>query len=501
VSVIGIDLGTSTVKAGLFSSEGKLLSLRSRPLIDGVRSAKSIPPGSPGIDADAWVDAAFALLRELSSVAIESYGQDPVEALSVSGNGPTLVAVDKDGKPLMPALVWSDRRALEESAEISRLAGRHVDPAFYLPKALRLMRRETRLYDETACFMPCPEYLAFRLTGIRHAVLPAPGYEPFIHGKAILEGAGLDPDKFPPLAVPGASLGRLIEDAAKSSGLPRSCRVAAGLPDFLSALLGSGVTAPGIALDRSGSSEALNLCSTRPFPTETLFSLPHPVAGLFNVSGGVSTSGSALDWLSRLLGTSGPSSGMDENVLETLSAIEPGSEGLLFLPYLEGERAPLWDPLARGAFVGLKASHGKTQLLRALLESVAFALRDIEATMEGAGLAVDEIRAAGGPSRNRLWTKIKADVLGRKIVLPESSEAEIAGSAAIALASISRFPSIIQASAAVSRVATVVEPDMAAHGRYEEPFGLFLKARSGLSAIHRGLSSLSAQKDGSCPPR
>jgi xylulokinase len=497
MSVIGVDLGTSTVKAGLFSSEGKLLSLRSRPVPAETRPILKNQPGSASIviDADSWVDAAFALLRELSGVALESYGQDPVEALSVSGNGPTLIAIGSDGRPLMPALLWSDRRAIEESAEISSLSGRHVDPAFYMPKALRLMRREPRLYEKTACFMPCPEYLAYRLTGFRHAVLPAPGYEPFIHGKAILEKAGLDPERFPPLVGPGAPLGNLSGDSVKSTGLPRSCLVAAGLPDFLSALLGSGVTSPGLALDRSGSSEALNLCSKRPFPTELLFSLPHPVAGLFNVSGGVSTSGSALDWLSRLLGAGSPSSTKDDGIFEGVSSVEPGSDGLLFLPYLEGERAPLWDPLARGAFVGLKASHGRTELVRALLESVAFALRDIEDTMTGSGLAVDEIRSVGGPSRNSLWTKIKADVLGRPIVLPESSEAEIAGSAAIALASVARFTSIIDASAAVSHAAGVVEPDMAAHERYGEPYALFLKARSGLSGIHRGLSSLSAGKE------
>jgi len=490
MSVIGIDLGTSTVKAGLFSSDGELLALRSRPTEAATRGGARGNDGTEA-DPDAWAEASFSLLRELSSFALESLRGDPIERVAVGGNGPTLVAVGKDGRPLRPALLWTHRRAVDEAAALSALAGRRVDPAFYLPKILWLMRAEPGVYGNAAFFLPCPEYVAYRLTGEARAVLPAPGYEPFSLDPALAARSGVDALKIPGIIAPGEAVGKLNAEASKASGLPRDCVVAAGLPDFLSALLGAGVSSAGLALDRAGSSEALNLCAERPFPSDILFSLPHPAPGLFNVSGGISTSGSALAWLLALLGGNPSREGETPSIVGEAASVEPGADGLLFLPYLSGERAPLWDPLARGAFGGLRMSHGPRHLVRALLESVAFALRDVKETMEKGGLPVSEIRCSGGPSRSALWNRIKADVLGVPIVLPASVEAEVLGSAAVALRSSGRFKTLMEASAAVAAPSGCVAPDLSAHERYSESYGLFIEARDRLAGIHRGLSAIS----------
>jgi len=487
LSVIGIDLGTSAAKAGLFSSEGRFLSLRARRVERPVRDS----PLALGSDPEAWTRAALSLLRELAAVASESCPDDPLTAFCVGGNGPTLIAVGQDGLPAMPALPWADRRAQAEADEVSRAAGRRVDAAFYLPKALWIMRQLPGLFARVRHFMPCPEYVAFRLSGIPHTVLPAPGYEPFIYGPGLIQALGLPGELFPDLIPPGQVLGRVLEGAAKDCGLPHDCAVVTGLPDFLSALIGSGLSRPGMALDRAGSSEALNLCAPRPHPDERLLSLPHPVKGMHNISGGVSTSGTAMEWLQSLLCSRGPSDQGDSQVMLEAGAIAPGSEGLIFLPYLSGERAPLWDPGARGAFMGLSIRHRRGHMMRALLESVAYALREVRDMMLAGGSAVDEIRLSGGPARNELWNHIKADILGSPLRVPDVTDAEVRGSAAAALTGIGRYASIQEASAALPGEWEEIEPDPQAAAIYDEGFHLFLEARSRLATLNDRFASLS----------
>jgi sugar (pentulose or hexulose) kinase len=186
LSVIAIDIGTSSVKAGLFSQEGQPYASLSMPY-----AASSETLASGEFDAERWVDAAEALLQDLSGVAFESLKGDPIAALCVSGNGPTLVAAGKDGRAALPALLWIDRRARDEAREISDRLGVEVDPAFYLPKALWILRHRPELSDSITAFMPCPEYLAFRLSGVAHAVLPSRHFERYIWGPELIAGLGL----------------------------------------------------------------------------------------------------------------------------------------------------------------------------------------------------------------------------------------------------------------------------------------------------------------------
>jgi xylulokinase len=382
----------------------------------------------------------------------------------------------------MPALTWMDRRAVAEAAKISEVAGSPADPSFYLAKAMWIIEHKQELLDRIRYFMPCPEFVAYSFSGVAHAVLPDPYYERYIWSESLISRLGLPSEKFPTLVNPGRIVGQIRKDVAHMTGLPALCKVASGLPDFMAAQLGSATVSPGIALDRTGSSEALNLCADRPFPDSRLLSLPHSVSGLWNVSGGVSTSGSAVSWLDRLFSKiEGPSPILENS--QDLESIGPGSAGLTFLPYLAGERAPLWMPDLRGAFVGLDLGHGRNHLSRALLESVCYALREVKEMLEDSLFPIRAVHLTGGTSANAFWVRLKADILNMPMTLPLDAEAELAGSAALALTASGTFSDISSASLSLYRVGEVVEPDPAMAGAYDEYYGRFLEIRGRLCGV------------------
>ena len=182
----------------------------------------------------------------------------------VSGNGPTLVPVGRDGRPLDFAMTWLDRRGVEEARLAAEATGRYVDPSFYLPKALWLFRHKPRVYRDTRHFLACPEFVDFFLTGEACTVLPSEPFQPYIWTAEAIEKLGMDPRKFPPFVRPGADIGRVRAEAEEVLGIPAGTPVFAGGPDFIMTLLGTATTVPGRACDRAGTSEGINLCTRAP---------------------------------------------------------------------------------------------------------------------------------------------------------------------------------------------------------------------------------------------
>lgn len=475
------DIGSSSLKAAVVSETGELLSIARRPLV-----LLHGPEGAHETDALAWIEAAFSAGSEAISAARNSAaGASRVlelRAVSVSGNGPSLLPADSSGKPLGPVLSWLDRRAVAEASEVSALAGAIIDPSFYLPKALRHWRAaDASERRRLRWFFSCPEYLVFVLCGEAITYLPDPRYEPYIWNSSMLEALDLPAERFPPFAAPGSILGDLSPSAAERLGCGRGAKLVAGYPDFLAAIVGSATVDAGVACDRTGTSEAINLCAEKPFPRRELLSLPHPVSGLWNLSGGVSTAGAALAWLSGLFnGPSGPDSdGSIGALLSEARRSPPGARGLAFLPYLAGERAPLWDSSLRGSFVGLSIGHDRSDLARAVCESLAYGLRLSSDIAVSEGFPFSLVRLSGHSSSDDFLSGIKADVLGVPIEIPEIAECEIAGVAAACALALGEASSISEASAAIVRVARRIEPS--SRDAYDEPFSAFTEA---LRALH-----------------
>jgi xylulokinase len=487
------DIGSSSLKAAIVSEAGKLLGIARRPL--AIRHGQD---GAHEADADSWTEAAFSAGAEAIAAAkraaIGSIGPSlEVRAIAVSGNGPSLLAVDDSGLPLGPALSWLDRRAVAEAAEVSAIAGAVIDPSFYLPKALRLWRSGGEVFRRRLrWFFSCPEYLVFVLCGEALTYLPAPGYEPYIWNASMIEALGLPADRFPSFAAPGRIVGKLLPAAAERLGCDPGAPLVSGYPDFLAAIVGSASIDIGVACDRTGTSEAINLCAPRPFPSRDLLSLPHPVPGLWNLSGGVSTAGAALEWLSGLLGS--------EHISERRASIgallaearrsPPGARGLIFLPYLAGERAPLWDASRRGAFVGLTIDHGKADLARAVCESLAYGLKLASDLALAEGFSFRLARVSGLSASDEILCEIKADVLGVPFEVPEIAECELVGVAAACALALGEAAGISEAALSLVRFGRRFEPQ--AVSAYSEAFSSFKEALVALRPLDVAAASRNA---------
>jgi xylulokinase len=475
-----VDIGTSTFKAALIGLDGSCAGFVSLALNTDEAGYETDPAG--------WLRAFTMTASRLGSLA-------RVEAIVLSGNGPSLVPVTGEpairaGELILPtgqARLWLDRRASAEAERVSAIMGDFVDPSFFFPKALALKNREPELYEKTRRFLYSPEYLAYALTGEARTVLPSGGFERWYWTQEALEQAGLDPDKFPPFAAPGDCIGTVSAAVAARFGLEPGTRVFAGGPDFFVAILGAGVTQPGQACDRSGSSEGINVCTAERIIDRRLMSYGHPVRPYWNLSGIISTTGKALSWVKSLVGMGDLSYPAFYRLAASAGA---GAGGLVFLPYLAGERAPIWDPKARGVFLGLSLSSGKAELARAVAEGVCFALRDTVETLEECGAAVEDLRVTGGPAESGFLNQIKADVSGRPVLVsgpvyreaargvPVASQAghfpaELLGLAVIGAASLGNYGSFAEASRAMTRVEQSFYPDTAQKARYDELFGIY----------------------------
>jgi xylulokinase len=475
--LLAVDVGTTVLKAGLFGRDGTAIARAERPLV-------LLPDPDPvrhETDARGWIRA----LREATG-ELGLHGGAPVEAVVVSGNNPTLVPSAADGAPLANAITWMDRRATEEARWVSEARGCPTDASHFLPKALWLQRNRPDVYDRSRWLFSCPEHVVFTLTGTAVTFLPTPQYTRSIMWDAgVVRRIGLDPDRFPPFLATGARVGMVTAAGAAATGIPEGSPVFAGAPDYIVALLGTGTVAPGRACLRAGTSEGVNLCSPREIDDARLMCVSHVAAGCWNVSGFISTSGKALEWFMKASG--GTAAGY-ERLFEDVAKVPAGADRLLFLPYLAGERSPIWDPDARGAFIGLTLNHGTREMSRAVVESVAYAVRDVIEVMEEAGAPVRDLRITGRPSRSPVWNQIKADVTGRRILVPAAADPDLAGDACLALYGLGEYDSIAVAADSIARMGAVFEPDPRALGVYDEMFPLYRETYRGLRSVFTALS-------------
>jgi len=483
--LLTIDIGTSVFKSAVWDYEGKRLAFASVPLSislnDGLRHEA---------DSGQWLRAFEDCCRELGA----NINLNTVEALIICGNGPSLTPVlaapsteiesaggNSFGLRTAPSRLWLDRRAVEAAKKVSTLIGGFVDPGFFLPKILDIKINEPPLYEKTKFFLGCPELLAYALTGEARTVFPSDGFERWFWNDSILESLGLDKEKFPPFIRPSEVFGQLLPGVAARFGFKPDTPVISGGPDFFAAILGSGAIRPGLVCDRAGTSEGINACTGRRISDERLMSYNHPVKPFWNLSGIVSTTGKAIEWGRDLLGVE------SYNEFYALAQrARPGAGGLVFLPYLAGERAPVWDPSKRGALRGLGLSTGRPEFARSVLEGICFAIRDIISIMEGiasskedssskeGGVVIEELRVAGALSGNDLLNQIKADITKKPVLVPMQKETELMGLAIIGSCALAKYASFAEAASALVKIDKEFLPDANNAALYDELFGEYL---------------------------
>ncbi|MDR2588607.1 MAG: FGGY-family carbohydrate kinase [Spirochaetales bacterium] len=410
---LSVDIGTSAMKAALFSCTGELRGFAGERLVYGGTSG-----GGPGVraagpgeresfDAEEWVRAFGRLASAL--------GSPRPCGITVSGHGPSLVPVGEDDRPCHDVLLWFDSRAKKLSGVRS----------FFLPKAAWLRDEAPRVYEKTRVFIPCSEYLGFRLTGERFASSPSRDFSEFLWTDSSWEGAGLDHEKFPPLVFTGSEAGKTGSWAGEL-GIPPGIPVYAGGPDFLMTQLGTACVRPARVCDRAGSSEGINACSVSLVSSRKLRSLPHVIGGLWNAAAILPSTGLALEWMRELAGK--PLS-WDEFFDAALGAEKTFTPSPEFFPPFEGGAVSFSE-----WFLGLR-KEGRVweECALTLLYAVCSQVQAGCAALEDAGLPVRELRVSGGQARSAAWNRFKAARTGKVFRVPEVADAELVGGLAAGL--------------------------------------------------------------------
>ena len=398
--LLGIDVGTSALKAALFTPDGRAVAQASRGY-----PTRHPQPGWAEQDPADWWGAACAATRE----ALDAAGARPgeVACVGVDGQSWAAVAVDAQGEALLPTPIWTDTRAREECAQMERLAGAEalfacsgnpLGPGYTLPKIRWYQRHAPQAMARAAAVLQSNGYIVRRLTG-ECTQDASQGY-----GLACFDvrRGRWDLDLARALQVPAQLLapvrachevvGRVTAQAAALTGLTQGTPVVAGGLDAACGALGAGVTEPGQTQEQGGQAGGMSICLDAPVADPRLILSQHVAPGRWLLQGGTTGGGGALKWLREQVC---PELSF-EQMSELAAGVPAGSGGVLFLPYMEGERSPLWNPDARGAFYGLRYGVGRAHLVRAVMEGVAFSLRHNLDVAAAAGARAGTLRAMGG---------------------------------------------------------------------------------------------------------
>ena len=437
--LLGIDLSTTGAKALLIDDEGHVVSSATTPL------SLSTPHAlwSEQNPEDWWNATRTSISRAISDADVS--GQS-IAAIGLTGQMHGLVLLDQEGSVLRPAILWNDQRCGVECDEIRarvgrekllKITGNDALTGFTAPKILWVEKHEPDIYRRIRHVLLPKDYIRYKLTGTL-AMDKADGSGTMLFdlgqrswSPEILKALNISAEWLPPTFEGHETTGEVSTEAAELTGLRSGTPVVAGGGDQSAQAIGVGAVRPGTIAVTLGTSGVVFAATEAPLiePQGRLHAFCHAVAGRWHLMGVMLSAAGSLQWYRDKFACE---RNFDELVSEA-SQIPAGSEGLIFLPYLSGERTPHPDPLARGAWIGLTTRHGQAHLTRSVLEGVAFGLKDIFDLMREAGLgSIDQVRLSGGGAKSPLWRQILADVLATELVTVNTTEGAAYGAALLA---------------------------------------------------------------------
>jgi xylulokinase len=483
--LLGLDVGTSGAKAVLIAEDGQVLATASEeyPL------STPQPLWSEQDPADWWRGSQIVLRRVVAESGVAAA---EIVGLGLTGQMHGAVFLDERDAVIRPALLWNDGRTQAQCDAITAqiggeqliaIAGNPALTGFQAPKLLWLREHEPQHYARLRRLLLPKDYIRLQLTG-EYASDASDAAGTLLLDLArrdwsdtILSALEIPRDWLPQVYEGPQITGQLRSELAESLGLPAGLPVVAGGGDNAAAAIGTGIIREGAISASIGTSGVLFAHSDaiRLDPEGRLHSFCHAVPGAYHLMAVTLSAGGSLQWFRNLLREIAPAEPpLSYDRLAALAdQTPPGAEGLLFLPYLSGERTPHRDPLARGAFVGLTQRHSLGHLARAVMEGVGFSLRDGQTIMAELGLPISELRAIGGGARSPLWRQIQADILGTPLVTMRAEEGPAFGAALLAGVGAGLYPDL--RSAVESAVATgeTIEPRPAAQQVYAELYALY----------------------------
>jgi xylulokinase len=463
---LGIDTSTTSSKALLVNKRGEVVAVASSP-----QTLQTPKPLWSEQDPREWWEAVSASIRSVLQQAGVSGGS--VAAVGLTGQMHSLVLLDGAGEVLRPAILWNDQRTRSQCNEIHQRIGRQkfiqitgnvALPGFTAPKILWVQENEPDVYANAQHVLLPKDYIRYKLTG-EYAMDKADSAGTVLFdlkqrtwSAEVLAALGIPSGWMPPTFEGPEFTGKITSEAAAATGLKDGTPVAAGGGDQAAQAVGVGAVEPGVVALTVGTSGVVFVTTSSALvePEGRLHAFCHAVPGMWHFMGVMLSAAGSLQWYRDTLA---PGVSFD-NLLKEAETVPAGSEGLQFLPYLSGERTPYPDPLARGAWVGLTLRHSRGHLTRALLEGVAFGLKDSFTLIQNAGLGhVWQVRASGGGTKGALWRQILASVLEAELETVNTTEGAAYGAALLASVGAGAWMDVPAACAAAVKITGSTRPD------------------------------------------
>jgi xylulokinase len=486
--LIGIDVGSQSVKGVLCGPDG-------RPRATAAHPCSMTHPASGWAEQDPaeWHAGICAVVRTLLATA--AIGPSEVACIGLACQVDGVVPVDRQLRPLRPAIIWLDKRAVAQAVRLAgalgadavfQTTGLVADASHTAPKMMWLRDEEPDVFRESALLLAPAAYLLGRLTG-RPLQDHANASSSLVYDLArrgwsepLLEAAGLDPELLAPIAASHEIAGPLLAEAAAETGLTTRCLAVVGTGDDHGAALGAGVIEPGLIVDVTGTAEPVGTVALElVLDSERLLEThAHALDGAILVENPGFVSGGSILWLANVLGAQQP------DIISWAAQAPAGADGVTFLPTLSGATAPRWNHRMRGTFHGLSVNHDRRHLSRAVIEGCVYALRDITTRLHDMGLPGSEIRVVGGGARSALWLQTKADVCGLPVRPLLGPEPTALGAAMLAAVGAGRYP---DAGAAARHMALLgeerYEPEPDRRACYDESYQRYRQLFDAVEAI------------------
>ncbi|MEQ8354423.1 MAG: xylulokinase [Kiloniellaceae bacterium] len=493
-AILGLDLGAGSLKATLIDGRGTTLAEAAAPI-----ATQTPKPGwseqNPG---DWWQALCGVVPQVLEKAALPA---SDIAAIGVSAGAHIAVLEDAEGRVIRPAIMWNDQRSTVEAAELHERAGEMIiarglnraNPTWSLCQLAWLQKHEPDAVARTEKLYIAKDWLRSRLTGdwttdysdalgALMSDVASRAWSPELCGLI-----GWDMARLPPVRQPTDIAGRVSAEAAKATGLAEGTAVVVGSNDTTVELYGAGAIAAGQGAIKLATAGVVFLACGRPEVHPPVSCYPHILPGLWYMASGINACATAHRWVRDTFFADLPRETAFAEMDRLAAGIAPGADGLIFHPYLMGERAPHWDPKLRGDFIGLTLGHGRAHFARACYEGIAFALNDVlRAAKELSGADFGDMRLLGGGARSATWRQIIADVTGLTVKVPANGDASF-GAALVAGVGGGLFASPAEAVARCARITEENRPDPNRHAAYARLFGLYDEARRGLTAVNHRL--------------
>ncbi len=477
--LLGIDIGTSACKVAVFTEDGRVLAQVNRPYPVYYPEAGWVEQ-----NPEEWWNAICEGIREV--LRMPEVNAENICGIGVDGQSWSAIPIDREGNVLCNTPIWMDVRSRDiceriktklGAERIFKVAGNAFLPSYSTPKMIWFKEERPEIFTATYKFLQSNSYIVYKLTGVMSQDL-SQGYgihffdmNHLRYDEQLAKDMGLSVDLVPDIYACDQIVGGVTEDIAELVGLRAGTPVVAGGLDAACGALGAGVYRVGQTQEQGGQAGGMSICVDKALAHERLILSPHVIPGLWLLQGGTVGGGGTLRWFRQELGQ-----GLSfDDLTAEAESVPAGSEGVTFLPYMSGERSPIWNPDAKGVFYGLGFDKTRGHMIRAVLEGVAYSLEHNLRTAGEVGAEVETLNAMGGAANSLLWTQIKADVTGKTIQVPASDTATSLGAAILAGIGCGVYKDYEEAVTRTIQITRVQEPDMARHEAYKRSMDLYLQ--------------------------